>query len=107
MHCEQMAEQDKILAEKEMQITSLKAKIRELQIHSSPVQEVQNPDEFGISLLLKPQTVTAPEHQHQFSMRKSPQIEPYDGGKLDIRIDDWLPALHEPQSGMHGQKRNN
>ena len=63
-----MAEQVKILAENEMQITSLK----ELQIGSSPVQELWNPDEFGILLLPKSQTVTVPEHQDQFLTRKSP-----------------------------------
>ena len=86
MHCEQMGEQDKILAENEMQITSLK----ELQIGSSPVQELRNPDEFGILLLPKSQTMTVPEHQDQFLTRKSPKIEPYDGRKLYIQIDDCL-----------------
>ena len=54
-----MAEQDKILAEKLIQITSLKAQIQELQPGSSPVQELQTPGEL---VLPKSQMATVPEH---------------------------------------------
>ena len=92
MHCEQMAEQDKILAEKEMQIISLKAKIWELQLNwfITSARAVVSLEYlyYQNHKLLVYQNIKI-----NLWWGKAPQIEPYDGRNLDIQIDNWLPTL--------------
>ena len=87
-----MAEQDKILAEKEMQIISLKAKIWELQLNwfITSARAVVSLEYlyYQNHKLLVYQNIKI-----NLWWGKAPQIEPYDGRNLDIQIDNWLPTL--------------
>lgn len=107
LNCEQLAEYDSIIAAKDVEISSLRARVEELTMHEhAPGGE--SPATTGVRLVDPPDD-TSPHRGPRDRMSpdprppgprppiprrgKAPPVDSFTGENQEIRIDDWLPAL--------------
>lgn len=97
--CEQLAEYDVIVEEKDTEIRALKARIEELEAGT----HLPEPTVHGGSLAVRGPVCSPTTHSRPAlaattrpaTVRhgKAPPIDPFDGENVDVRFDDWLPML--------------
>ena len=101
--CDQVAEQDTLLAAKDDEIAALRRKLEALR--TRPIPPAQEGGEEGGSPL--PPSESAAEspiapHLPTQGVRarrvKAPPVEPFSGENVEVQLDDWLPALKRASS---------
>ena len=102
--CEQLAEYDSIVAEKDREIAALRARMAELEAyhpiahHTEPVghgSSCLEPEHIASGHTASVHSPTGVRSDAPVSQRrgKAPPIDSFDGESADVRFDDWLLTL--------------
>ena len=106
--CQQLAEYDGAISEKEVEVATLKVRVAELESVSSvaapprllppltlPPPPASHPSVFPHSPSFPPSlSITSTrELSHPQRRGRAPPIDPFDGESVDVRFDDWFPML--------------
>lgn len=106
--CEQLAEYDTIIGEREVEIRTLKARIAELEMDAhlpvhvvpddlltrrpvhSPIVPHEPSTHSGPAVVATPRPTSQPTTVRS---GKAPPIDSFDGENVEVRFDDWFPML--------------
>ena len=106
--CEQLAEYDILITEKDGEIVSLRARVTELESHTPTVghsphtrhdsahAETSTATSASVSVRVEPPLAPASSRLRVPTAHrrgKAPPVDSFDGENADIRFEDWLPTL--------------
>ena len=91
-NCEQLAEYDAVLADKEEEIETLKRRIAALEAVSRPPGTLSSPS-LSRHVARTEHPIVSPARPSSSRRGKAPPVDPFDGETADVTFEDWLPTL--------------
>ena len=92
LNCDQLAEMDSLLLQKDEEIGSLQAELAQLR-GTSPTSSAPSVTSEEIELGMEDSPRHTTDRSHRVRRGKAPPVDTFTGEDAESRVEDWLPAL--------------